>query len=241
MASSKGDSDKKTIGIIGGMGPLATADMFHKIISLTDADSDTGHIHILIDNNPKIPDRTQAILDGSDTPLPFIKKTAERLERAGADILLLPCNTSHFFYHRLCEAVHVPIINMIEEAAQQIYAMKLGKVGLLATSGTLHARLYENALREYGVETVIPSVCGQEEVMALIYNGIKVGAEQYDTSAFNEELRQMMAKGAETFILGCTELPIAFQKYGISFPFVDPGVILAKAAIIRAGYLVKQF
>ncbi|MDD5017445.1 MAG: amino acid racemase [Eubacteriales bacterium] len=239
MVSETEKGDKKTLGIIGGMGPLATADLFYKLILLTSADTDEGHIHIVIDNNPKIPDRTKAVLDGSDAPFAYILKAAQKLEHMGADILLLPCNTTHIFYQRLCESVHVPVINMIEEAAKQVAAMKFGKVGLLATSGTLYAKLYENALGEYDIETVLPSARGQADVMALIYNGVKAGADTFDTAALNEELRRMMAKGAETFILGCTELPVAFQKYGIAFPFVDPGVILAKAAIIQAGYPIK--
>lgn len=239
MISENVQKDKKTLGIIGGMGPLATADLFHKIVSLTDADSDEEHIRIVIDNNPKIPDRTKAILCGSDEPFAYILKTAQRLEHMGADILLLPCNTSHIFYQRLCEPIHTPIINMIEETSRQVYAMKLGKVGLLATSGTLHAKLYENALDNYGIDTVLPSDKGQAEVMALIYKGIKAGSDKFDISAINEELCQMTAQGAETFILGCTELPVAFQKYGINFPFIDPTVILAKTAIAQSGYSIR--
>lgn len=232
--------NQKTLGIIGGMGPLATADLFYKIILLTDADSDAGHIHILIDNNPKAPDRTQAVLTGSDAPLPFILNAARRLEAMGADILLLPCNTSHVYYDRLCAAVGVPVINMIEEAAKQAYAMGIQRIGLLATSGTLHARLYETALERYGISTVLPTSAGQEEVMRIIYDGIKAGAAHFDTTALESELLRMTREGAERFLLGCTELPLAFQKYNMAFPFIDPAVSLAKAAIRQAGYSVKQ-
>lgn len=233
------DKTKKTLGIIGGMGPLATADLFYKIIAHTDADSDAEHIRIVIDNNPGVPDRTKAVLEGSDAPFPYILETAQRLERMGADILLLPCNTSHVFYRRLCDSLCVPLINMIEETAKEVYAMGKKRAGLLATTGTLRARLYEDALSRFGIETVIPSETGQREVMSIIYSGVKAGAATYDTSAINEELNQMAAQGAGCFILGCTELPIAFETYAIGFPFIDPGLILAKAAITRAGYPVK--
>ena len=230
----------KTLGIIGGMGPLATADLFHKIITHTDADSDAGHIHIVIDNDPGVPDRTKAVLEGSDAPFPYILRTAQRLIGMGAEILLLPCNTSHVFYQRLCESVQIPIINMVEEAAIHVSDVGFKKVGLLATSGTLYARLYENALDKYGIEAVLPSDSGQDEVMRLIYEGVKAGADRFDTSVFCGELHSMASKGAQVFILGCTELPVAFEKYGITFPSVDPGVVLAKAAIVQAGYRVKH-
>jgi aspartate racemase len=231
---------RKTLGIIGGMGPLATADLFCKIIMLTDADSDAEHIHIIVDNNPKVPDRTKAALAGSDAPFPYILDTAKKLEKMGADILLLPCNTSHMYYDRLCGSLRVPVINMIEEAAKHMYAMGLKKAGLLATSGTLQAGLYEHALERYGIEALLPSPGGQDEVMRIIYKGVKAGAERFDTSAFCEELRRMSLEGADVFLLGCTELPVAFSKYGVAFPFVDPGDILAKTAIIQAGYKVRQ-
>ena len=231
---------KKTLGIIGGMGPLATAELFYHIISLTDTDSDTGHIHILINNNPKIPDRTKAILEGHDLPYPSILETAQTLERMGADILLLPCNTSHVYYERLCGQLKVPVINMIEEAAKHICELDLKKVGLLATTGTIKAGLYEKELEKCGIATLLPTERGQAEVMSIIYNGVKAGAQQYDTAALCHELREMMNKGAQSFILGCTELPVAFVKYGVNFPFIDPGQLLAKAAIIKAGYAVKQ-
>ncbi len=221
------------------MGPLATADLFYKIVANTDAHSDAGHIRILIDNNPKIPDRTAALLEGSDAPLSFIVDAAQTLARMGADLLLLPCNTSHAYYPQLCEAVSTPVINMIEETAAQAAKMRLKHVGLLATKGTLFARLYDDALAQYGIEAVRPSESGQAEVMALIYDGIKAGEDTFDTTRVCGELNRMRDQGAETFILGCTELPVAFERYRIAYPSIDPSLILAKAAIVRAGYRVK--
>ena len=234
------EKDQKTLGIIGGMGPMATADLFYKIIANTDSATDAGHIRILIDNNPKVPDRTQAVLSGSDAPLPYIVDTALRLVQMGADLLLMPCNTSHAYYQQLCDVVSAPIINMVQETAMHTTAMGLHRVGLLATKGTLHARLYEKALSAYGIETVLPSEHGQAEVMSLIYDGVKAGAETFDTTVICGELARMATRGAETFILGCTELPLAFEKYHIHFPYIDPALILARAAIIKAGYAIRQ-
>ena len=219
---------------------MATADLFYKIIANTDASCDAGHIRILIDNNPKIPDRTQAVLAGSDAPLRFIVDAAQRLTRIGADLLLLPCNTSHAYYRQLCDAVGAPVINMVEETAAQSAALGLHRVGLLATKGTLYAKLYEKALAAYDIEAVLPTVRGQAEVMSLIYNGVKAGADAYNTSAICGELHRMVRRGAATFILGCTELPLAFERYHIAYPCIDPALVLAKAAIVRAGYRIKQ-
>ncbi len=240
MVSETVENGKKTLGIIGGMGPLATVDIFNKIISLTDADRDEGHIHILIDNNPKIPDRTKAVLEGSDAPFPYILETAKRLKQMGADMLLMPCNTSHVYYDRLCESVGLPIINMIEETAKYVSDLKLETVGLLATNGTIHARLYEKALEKYDVRVMLPSESGQRSVMALIYDGVKAGADKFNIGEINKELDRMVAKKAEVFILGCTELPIAFQKYNINFKFIDPGEVLAKTVVIRPGYRLRE-
>lgn len=234
------DGAKKTLGIIGGMGPLATADLFYKIITHTDAGCDSEHIHIVIDNNPNVPDRTKAVLSGSDAPFPYILGMAKRLERMGADILLLPCNTSHVYYKRLCASVNVPIINMIEETAKVVASLGLSSVGLLATTGALRAGLYEDAFSEFGIKAILPSGRGQAEVMSVIYSGVKAGAQAYDTSALLEELKAMAERGAGSFILGCTELPVAFERYGVGFPSIDPALILAKAAILQAGYAVKQ-
>ena len=234
------DSNKKVLGIIGGMGPLATADLFHKIILWTEASTDSEHIHVLIDNNPKIPDRTEAVINGNNEPLEFMVESAQRLEQMGADILTMPCNTSHVFYKSLCESIKVPIINMIDEVAKQLSTTNLRKAGLLATDGTLYGRLYENALDKYNIEVIHPSKDGQKETMQMIYKGVKACVDQYDTASIKHELSDMMDRGAQTFILGCTELPVAFQKYNVDFPSVDPTVILAKAAIKQAGYVVKK-
>jgi aspartate racemase len=187
-----------------------------------------------------VPDRTKAVLSGSDAPFPYIRDAAQRLEMMGADILLLPCNTSHVFYARLIAAVGVPVINMVEETAKHVALNKQKRVGVLATSGTIYAGLYQSALKSFGIEAILPSQSGQQAVMSVIYDGVKAGADIFDITGIGQELSRMADGGAESFILGCTELPIAFEKYGIDYPTVDPAMILAHAAIVRAGYFVKS-
>ena len=224
---------RKIIGIIGGMGPMATADLFRKIIEMTDASCDNEHLHIIIDNNTDIPDRTASILSGSDAPLRYMTEAAERLTSCGADILIMPCNTSHYFYDRLCKSTSAPVINMIRETARLAHEKGCKKLGLLATDGTVQSGVYDAAFAPFGIELIKPDEEGQKKVMHMIYGEVKAG-KKADTDALEPTLDSMEASGAEAFILGCTELPIAYASYeGRSF--LDPTSILAAAAIKAAG------
>lgn len=231
--------DKKTIGIIGGMGPMATADLFAKIINLTDAKKDSEHIHILIDNNPQIPDRTSAILHGTESPLPHLINSANRLKEAGADFLIIPCITSHGFYDELVANVDIPILNIVEETAKYLESNSIKKAVLLATDGTRHTNVFGKIFKKFDIELLYPSDAVQADLMSMIYSGIKAGAETFDSSSVNAELDKLIDGGAEAVILGCTELPLAAKLYGINGNLVDPTTVLAKAAIIKAGYSIK--
>lgn len=225
---------KKTIGIIGGMGPMATADLFKRLIEHTDAATDAEHIHIIIDNYPQIPDRTKSILSGDDRVVSYLIESGKRLENAGADLLIIPCNTSHFFYDRLCEKINVPVIHMIRECAKKAASIGYKRAALLATDGVVFSGIYTSVFKEYGIDVLLPSKDGQKKVMSLIYDEVKAGKQPHPEK-LADELSSLKAQGAEVFILGCTELPIAF---GDTFPgvFIDPTAVLTEAAIKAAGY-----
>lgn len=232
---------KRTLGIIGGMGPMATLDLFRKVLESTDAHSDAEHIRVYVDCHTGIPDRTKAILSGGESPVPHIIESAEKLAVMGADLLLIACNTSHYFYDEIAAASPVPVMHMIRQTAQSLSREGITCVGLLATDGTVRSGVYQAQLQQYGIQTVCPDEQAQCEVMRLIYDGIKAGVKTFDTHAIEEELSRMRAAGAERIVLGCTELPIAFETYGISsHDAVDPTDILAKAAVAAAGYPVKK-
>lgn len=228
-------SHKKTVGIIGGMGPLATADLFSKIIHMTDAACDQEHLHVIVDNNTAIPDRTRAILHNGTDPLPQLIASADRLFRSGADFLIMPCNTAHYFHRALNEAAKIPVLNMLGETAAFLKKRGISRVGLLATDGTIQSGVYERALKSYGIENIIPDAEGQKEVMHVIYDGIKAGNRSLDINAFKAVCQKLLTDGAQTLVLGCTELPLAFSMYEISLPNIDPTSVLAAAAIRRAG------
>ena len=190
---------EKTIGILGGMGPLATADLFRKITLLTDAARDNDHIRVYIDSNARIPDRTAAILSGGKDPVPEMASALRSLEACGASCVIMPCNTAHYFLPRLQAMTKLPFISMLEATAKTCAAQYPGRTAaVLATKGTLATRLYEQALAAH------------------------------------------RARGADYFILGCTELPIVADTLPQAGPFVDPTAELAKAAIRFCGYRVKE-
>lgn len=229
---------RKVIGIIGGMGPMATADLFTKIIESTAAKTDQEHLHVLIDNNTDIPDRTACILDGSDAPLAPMVESAKRLVAQGADLLIIPCNTAHYFHSGVQAAVDVPVLNMPEISAQYCAQKGYSCVGLLSTSGTVRARIYEPYFERLGVRLLHPTEVGIGNLMYLIYDEIKAGRTPHPERLY-PEIMALEQQGAEAFLLACTELPLVFQSGG-RVPFIDPTLLLARAAIMEAGGKVKE-
>lgn len=231
---------KKILGIIGGMGPAATCDLIQKIISLTRAKSDQEHIHIIADFNTSIPDRTAAILQNGPSPVPELLISAKRLESAGADILLMPCNTAHYYYPQIVQAVRIPVLNMPKETASALADIGVKKAGILATDGTIQANVYGNALLEAGVAPVYPSPAMQAEVMRLIYEGIKAQSVPLNSIPVDAIIRDLTSQGAEKFVLACTELPIAFQALDKMTNCLDATHVLALAAVKSAGYPINE-
>lgn len=229
---------KNVIGIIGGMGPMATVDLFRKIVTMTAAESDSEHIHILIDNDTAIPDRTEAILHGGTSPVPYITAAAKRLEAMGADILVMPCNTGHYFHEEISAACTVPLLSMPDETAAAISGRGFSCVGLLATDGSVKSDFLDRAFDKYDIKLLRPDAEAQEKVMRLIYDEVKAGSTPRPECLFRA-LDTMAEAGAQAFVLGCTELPIAFE--GVTgYRFIDPTSILAAAAVKAAGYEVKH-
>lgn len=225
----------KTLGIIGGMGPMATVDLMRKIILSTDAKTDQEHIHILVDNNPQIPDRTAAIEGRGESPVARMLQSAKLLESQGADVLVIACNTAHYFLDEFKDKVHVPIINMIDEAVKHCVELGYSEVGLLCTIGTRNTGIYQKACDKFNIKLVVPD---DEEIKALqdmIYLGVKANNFNYDTSNVKQVISTMRNRGAQAFILGCTETPIAVQMYHLEGNFIDSSLVLAHKAIEAVG------
>ena len=227
------------LGIIGGMGPLATVKLLEKVIMLTDAKCDQEHLHILVDNNTVIPDRTSYLIGSGEDPRRYLIHSARLLCAMGADYLIMPCNTAHYFYNDIVKEIDIPFLNMIEETVKKIKACypEIEKVGLLATEGTCRTGVYDDIFREYGLQIIKPSVEKQKYVSDVIY-GIKEGRE-IDIEAFLSAVEELKAEGIEVFVLGCTELSVLHSQHNLQDNFVDPMDIISRSAIRFGGKKVK--
>jgi len=231
---------EKTIGILGGMGPEATLDLFGKIIAHTPAARDQDHLRVVIDSNPKVPDRTAAILRGGPSPVPAMKAGIEALQRAGADFVVIPCVSAHFFLDELQREAGLPILSMFDVAAEHIrtHHPLVRRVGLLATTGTLQGGRFREKLQASGIETITPAGPDQERVMVSIYE-IKGAPGGRGRSAIAAEIREiagrLIQRGAQGVVAGCTEIPLALKPGDLGVPVFDTLLILARAAIASAG------
>lgn len=236
MKSAEGreDREERVIGIVGGMGPEATLRLFELLIAATPARRDQDHLRILIDSNPKIPDRTAAVLGEGSDPLPALFASAVLLQRAGADFLLIPCNTAHHWLPELQEKLEIPILDMVRETVAAVAARtpRLERVGLLATTGTVRTGLYPRALTGAGIAVVETTPREQESVMRVIY-GIKAGNRAVGSDLVQVG-RNLIERGAQGLILGCTELSLVPEMTELGCPLFDPLAILARRAVAIA-------
>ena len=231
---------EKIIGILGGMGPEATIDLFTKIVKGTKVRKDQDHFRILIDNNPKIPDRTLAILGKGPSPLPSLIRSARLLERAGADFIVIPCVTAHFFWESLQRQIKVPILHLVEETLSVVSVRMRGvqPLGLLATTGTIQGGLFQGFFSKKGIDLLVPTAGVQKRVvMNAIYG--KDGIKARGPSATSKRLllkvsEELIQRGARGIIAGCTEIPLVLKDGDLSVPLIDPIAILARAAVERA-------
>ncbi len=231
---------EKVIGILGGMGPEATLDLFGKIIAHTPAVKDQDHLRVVIDSNPKVPDRTAAILRGGASPVPAMKAGIEALQRAGADFVVIPCVSAHFFLDELQREVGLPILSMFDVTADYIRSKHplIRKVGMLATTGTLQGARFREKLQASGIETITPAGPDQERVMVSIYE-IKGAAGGRGRGAIAIEVREiagrLIQRGAQGVVAGCTEIPLVLKPGDFAVPVFDSLLLLARAAIAAAG------
>jgi aspartate racemase len=228
---------REIIGVLGGMGPAATADFFGKLLRATPARSDQEHLPVLIYSNPQIPDRTAAIRGEGPDPLPELVRSAEALVRAGASFLAIPCVTAHAFFEPLQRAVAVPILHLVDETVRFVRTERPGirQIGLLATTGTVQSRLFHARFEPHGltVLTCDPAIQA-DTVMAAIY-GIKgTGTLPRSRALIQEAGHSLIAKGAEAIVAGCTEVPLILQDGDLPVPVIDATWILAQAAVRRA-------
>ncbi|GLC90346.1 aspartate/glutamate racemase family protein [Lysinibacillus piscis] len=227
---------KQTLGIIGGVGPLATMFIGEMIVRRTKATKDQEHVHTIIDNDTTIPDRTAFILDKTkENPVPVMIADAKKLAIAGANIIAIPCNTAHTFYEEIAAGSPIPVLHMIRETAKRAADLGARRVGILATTGTITSRMYQVALEEFDLLPVVPDEVIQTKVMSVIYDIVKAGKDV--TWADWQPIEEaMQALDCDRIVLGCTELSIVNRDLKLNSNYIDSLLVLAECAIEACGY-----
>lgn len=229
---------KQAVGVIGGVGPMATVYYMQRVIEMTKAGCDQEHINMLVFNDCDIPDRTAFITEKSpDNPLPVMVEDAKRLEAAGCEFVVIPCNTAHYFYDELEQAVEIPVVNIVEETIRYAKArvQDLSCVGIMATTGTIVTGTYQKYAQRAGLSFAVPDEDEQDLLMQIIYDGVKAG-KPVPRADFDRVANHLRAKGAQCLILGCTELSVLKRDLSINDPDVLDSIdVLASETVRRSG------
>jgi aspartate racemase len=230
-------SEARILGVLGGMGPLAGATFMQRLTLLTPAARDQEHIPAVLWSDPRVPDRTAARLSGGEDPLPALMRGIRGLEAAGCGAIAIPCNTAHGWYDAMQAATRLPILHIVEAAADELLRLGIGagQVGLMATKGTLAMRLYQQRLAGRGQDCLVPTEEEMDRIVMPAIDLVKANrvAEAYAPLA--EVARRLVARGAKAVVLGCTEIPLGIAAGpALPFPVADTIDALARAAIAWA-------
>ena len=228
------------LGVIGGMGPEATAFFYEEVIKHTDASRDQEHLDMVIISQASMPDRTHAILTGDDARLlQVMREDAQALETLGCTCIAIPCNTSHYFYDKIQSFTSVPIVHMPREAVHEAaQARRARRIGIMGTDGTVRSGVYARECEALGVECMVPSPERQADVMSIIYENVKAG-HPADMGKFSLVVDELVKRGCDAIILACTELSVARWRQGAPDVCLDAMDVLVREAIERSGKLYR--
>ena len=227
------------LGVIGGLGPMASAYFTELLTAMTDAERDQDHLKMLLYSVPGLPDRTEYILGKSDeNPLPGLVEAGRVLSGVGAEVLAIPCITAHYFHNEIERQVGVPVIHAIRECAWILKKSGVTKVGLFATDGTVQSGLFQNEFEKHGITVLLPEKTEQERIMSFIYDDVKKGGVP-SLSSFKDAQGKMEERGAQVVLLGCTELSLIKKEYGDLCGVLDVMEVLAKASLEACGMPVR--
>jgi aspartate racemase len=232
---------EKTIGVIGGMGPEATVDFQRRLIARTSARDDVDHLHVLIDNNPKIPSRIAALIEKTgEDPAPTLCAMAQGLERQGADFLVIPCNTAHHYLPIIAKAVTIPLLDMVALSIAELAKLtpKPRRVGMLASPAVRLVGLYKERLESAGFEPVFPDAANEAKILGVI-QAVKAGRTgDTERRAYGDVVQSL--GGVDAFLIACTELSVLPPPV-LAQPRVDALDVLVDATIARAKNVDEQF
>ena len=220
------------LGILGGLGPMSTVYFYELLTAHTQAQTDADHIDLIISSRASTPDRTAFLLGRSkDDPFPAMREELHRLKNAGAELLVIPCNTAHTFYEKLQAASDAPILNIIEQTVAHLKRGGIKQFGLLATEGTVRSGAYQHFCKSNQITCILPTDEEQAEISAFIYRDIKQN-RPVDMERFFKIADALRARGCERLVLGCTELSL-LKKQGLSDEiYVDSLEVLAYHTIL---------
>lgn len=232
------DWSRPVVGVLGGLGPAATAVFLDVLVRATAADSDQEHLDLLVSQHSTTPDRTAGILDPeAPDPGPIIARDALMLERAGVDLLVLPCNTAHHYARQVEDATTIPLLSIVETTAVSAVRSADGSpVAVFATEGNIHAGVYQDAISRAGGSAWTPGPELQADVGHLIYDQVKAG-RPVDLGLFESCIERALEAGAGTVVLGCTELSVAYDQHGYrgDARLVDSLTELARITVRETG------
>ena len=226
----------RTLGILGGLGPMSGVYFCELLTRHTAAERDQDHLNFILSSHASTPDRTAFITgESTENPVNVMCGEVQRLINAGAEIIAIPCNTAHYFYDAISETASVPIINIIKQTALFCKRNGVGKVGILATEGTVRSGAYSDVFSLAGIETLVPSEEEQGIISRIIYDEIKRG-QAPSINDFMSVVKGLEARGCECIILGCTELSLLKRDGALdSDIFIDSLEVLAYSAIKLCG------
>lgn len=231
----------KKLGVIGGLGPMATAYFLQLVTQMSDAKTDQEHMEILLHSKPQIPDRTRYILGQSAAnPMPQMADVGKALAGQGADFIVIPCITAHYFQKQLEEYIGIPVVNAIEETALYLENADIDKVGIMATDGTIESGLFQKALDAKGIGYTLPDKESQRNIMHIIYENVKAG-NPVELPLFQAAAMRLLENGAQVILLACTELSLIKRDYCLGAGYLDVMEVLARKAVLSCGRLKKEY
>ncbi len=226
----------RVVGVLGGLGPEATLDFYARVLALTPAARDQDHLHLIIDSNPAVPNRNEAVAGTGPSPGPLLSEMAAGLERAGADFLVMVCNAAHAYQRDIEAAVSIPFVSLIEETCEAALRAvpNVKKVGVLGSSGCLGAGLYQIAFAERGVTAIVPENAERDTFMRTLYR-IKAGDKGADVRETMRALAEsLIDRGAQAVVAGCTEVPLVLSGDALACPLIDSTAVLAERTVFYA-------
>lgn len=229
-----------TVGVLGGLGPMASVYFYEMVVNMTDAKTDQEHVDMIITNRATTPDRTAFIVGNSnEDPSNILIEDAKKLEKYGVDFIVMTCNTAHYFYEKIVKNVNIPLVNIVEETIKHAKATNHKKLGILATTGNIKTSLYQNMCEKYDIEYLVLDEKRQSQIMEIIYDDIKSG-KPANMEKFNSIVDYLKLNNCDGVILGCTELSILKNDNKLDGNFyIDSLEVLARETIVRSGRKLK--